>query len=78
MVLVELQAKLNDMTLALHRTNEKVNKVIADRESSTIGENSTPSWNKRRDNIDNPPNPDDQFLKSIKIDIPNFDGRHDP
>jgi len=26
----------------------------------------------------NAPNPDDQYLKSIKLDIPTFDGRHDP
>ena len=34
--------------------------------------------NNRRNNTDYPSNPDTQYLKSIKIDIPNFDGRHDP
>ena len=37
-----------------------------------------PLQNNHRDNTDNPPDLDDQFLKSIKIDIPNFDGCHDP
>jgi len=26
----------------------------------------------------NTPNPDDQYLKSIKLDVPTFDGWHDP
>ena len=40
--------------------------------------NSIPSWNYRGDNTGYPPNLNDQFLKSIKIDVPNFDGHHDP
>ena len=75
-VLADLQAKLKDKTLALHQTNKKVDKIIADCETSTFGETLTPSRNNRRDNIDNSPNPDDQFMKSIKIDVPNFDGHH--
>ena len=53
-VLANLHAKLNDITLALHQTNGKVGKVLADRESSTIGENSTSLRNNRCDNTDNP------------------------
>ena len=34
--------------------------------------------NNRRNNTDNTSNLDTQYLKSIKIDVPNFDGRHDP
>ena len=29
-------------------------------------------------NTDDPSNPDTQYLKSIKIDVLNFDGCHDP
>jgi len=51
-VLAALQAKLNDITLTLHQTNEKIDKVIAHRESSIIGENSTPPQNNSCDNTD--------------------------
>ena len=34
--------------------------------------------NNRRTNTDNLPNPDVPYLKSIKIDVPNFDRHHDP
>jgi len=38
-----------------------------------------PLRNNRRNNNDNPSIPDAQYyLKSIKIDVPNFDGRYDP
>jgi len=51
---------------------------VTDRESSTTGENLNPSQNNRRDNTDNLPNPNDQFLKNIKINVLTFDGHHDP
>ena len=38
----------------------------------------TPPRNNRCNNIENTSNPDVQYLKSIKIDVPNFEGRHDP
>ena len=40
--------------------------------------NQTLPRNNHHDNIDNPPNLDDQLLKNIKIDVLTFDGRHDP
>ena len=62
--LADLMAKLEALTLDmaqtradLHKTKEQVKK-ISRRESSTAGENSS-SRNNRRDNTDNPPNPDD-------------------
>ena len=78
--MVKLEALTHDMTQTradLYETKEQV-KEISCRESSTAGENSFSSRNNRRDNIDNPPNPNDQYLNNIKIDVPTFDGRHDP
>ena len=46
-------------------------------ESCIVGENSTSLRNNHPDNTNNPPNLDDQFLKSIKIDVPNFGERQD-
>ena len=40
--------------------------------------NQTPPKNNRRNNTDNTSNPDAQYLKSIKIDVLNFEGRHGP
>ena len=79
-ILIDLIAKLGILTMAqsradLHETKEQV-KEISCQESSTAGENSSSSQNSHRDNTDNPPNPDDQYLKNIKIDVPTFDGRH--
>jgi len=61
----------------LHKTKVQV-KEISCREFFTAGENSSSSQNNRHDNTDNPSNPDDQFLKNIKINVLTFDGRHDP
>ena len=38
----------------------------------------TPPKNNQRNNTENTFNPDAQYLKSIKIDVPNFERRHDP
>jgi len=79
-LIAKLEALIHDMAQTradLHETKEQV-KEISYRESSTGGENSSSSRNNRRDNSDNPSNPDNQYLKNIKIDIPTFDGRHDP
>jgi len=83
-ILADFMAKLDALThdLAqaradLHETKEQV-KEISCRESSTAGENSSSSRNNHRDNTNNPPNSDDQYPKNIKIDVPTFDGRHDP
>jgi len=78
--MAKLEALTHDMTQTradLHETKKQV-KEISCRESSTVGENSSSSRNNRHDTTDNPPNPDDQYLKNIKIDVPTFDGRHDP
>jgi len=82
--LADLMAKLETLThdmaqtqADLHETKKQA-KEISCRKSSTAGENSSSSRNNRRDNTDNTPNPDDQYLKNIKIDDPTFDGRHDP
>ena len=81
-LLADLMAKLEALThdmaqtwADLHETKDQV-KEISCRESSPAGENSFSLWNNRRDNTDNSPNPDDQYL-NIKIDVPTFDGRHD-
>jgi len=50
---------------------------MTDRESFVTGENSTSSRNNHRDRTNNSSNPDAQYLKSIKIDVLNFDGCHD-
>jgi len=63
----EINAKLD----TLKTLNQKLTKVESIR-------NQTPLRNNRRNNTDNPSNPDAQYLKSIKIDVPNFDGRHNP
>jgi len=63
---VEINAKLE----ALKTLDERLIRV------ETTGDQ-TPTRNNRH-NIDNPPNLDAQYLKSIKIDVPNFDGCHDP
>ena len=57
---------------------EKLVKVKATHEppESPTGDQ-TPSRNNRRNNSDNPPNLNAQYLKSIKIDIPNFDEHYD-
>jgi len=42
---------------------------------SPTGDQSPPKNNQH--NTNNPSNLDAQYLKSIKIDVPNFEGRHD-
>jgi len=62
----EINAKLD----TLKTLDERLTKVKSTRDQ-------TPPRNKRRHNTDNPNNFDAQYLKSIKIDVSNFDGRHD-
>ena len=76
-ILADLMAKLEALTTGLDKTNEKVDKLMTDCESSTTGENLNSSRNNHQDNTDSLPNPD-QFLKNIKIDVLTFDGRHHP
>jgi len=66
-MLTKINAKLGTLT----SIKERLPKIEATSDQ-------TPPQNNHRDNTDNPPNLDDQLLKSIKIDVPTFDGRHDP
>ena len=63
----EITAKLD----TLKTLDERLTKVESTRDQ-------TLSKNNRLDNTDNTSNPDAQYLKNIKIDVPNFKGRHDP
>ena len=65
-VFAEINAKLE----ALKTLDERLTRVKATGYQ-------TPPRNNKRNNIDNISNPDVQYLKSIKIDVPNFDRRHD-
>ena len=66
-IFAEINAKLDTlMTL-----DERLIKVESTRDQ-------TPRKNNRRNNTVNTFNPDAQYLKSIKIDVPNFEGHHDP
>jgi len=71
----EINAKLD----TLEAFEERLTIVEATREppESPTGDQ-TPPRNNRRNNTDNSPNPDAQYLKNIKIDVPNFDGYYDP
>jgi len=64
-------AKINAKLETLKTFDERLTRVKATGDQNLLRNN-------RRNNTDNPPNPDAQYLKSIKIDVPNFDGRHDP
>jgi len=62
--MAKLEALTHDMAQTwadLHETKEQVKKKSY-RESFTAAENSSSSRNNHRDNADNPPNPDDQYL----------------
>ena len=74
-IFTEINAKLD----TLKTISDRLTKVQAMHEppESATGDR-TPARNNRRNNTDNTSNPDAQYLKSIKIDVPNFDGRHDP
>ena len=71
----ELNAKLDP----LRTFEERLAKVEATHEppESPTGEQ-TSQRNNRYNNTDNTSNFDAQYLKNIKIDVPNFDGCHDP
>jgi len=80
-LIAEMKTKLD----TLKKLEERMDK--SDKKTGTINDWSwvlhcwrkfNPPQNNHHDNTDNPPNPDDQFLKSIKINVPTFDGRHDP
>ena len=62
----EINAKLD----TLETLDERLTKVECTRDQTLLKNN--------RRNTENSFNPDTQHLKSIKIDGPNFEGRHDP
>jgi len=66
-MLAEINAKLD----TLKTLDKRLTKV-----ESTYDQ--TPPKNNRRNNTENTSNSDAQYLKSIKIDVPNFEGHHDP
>ena len=64
---VKINAKLD----TLKTLDERLNKVESTHDQ-------TPPKNNRCNNTENISNPDVQYLKNIKIDVSNFEGRHDP
>jgi len=64
-------AEINVKLDTLQTFEERLTKVESTRDQTLLGNN-------RRNNTDYPSNPDTQYLKSIKIDIPYFEGRYDP
>ena len=69
-LIVTMFAEINAKLDTLKTLDEKLTKVESTRDQ-------TPLKNNRR-NTENTSNPDAQYLKNIKIDVPNFEGRHDP
>ena len=63
-------AKINAKLHTLKTLDERLTKAESTRDQ-------TPPKNNRC-NIEDTSNSDAQYLKSIKIDVPNFEGRHDP
>ena len=53
--------------------HERLTKFETSQEQPKIEEYPLPPNNNH-----NATNPDDQYLKGIKLDVPTFDGRHDP
>jgi len=70
-LIVTMFAEINAKLEALNIFNERLTKVKSTRDQ-------TPPRDNRRNSTDNTSNPDAQYLKSIKTDVLNFDGRHDP
>jgi len=64
-------AEINAKFDTLKALDERLTKVESTRDQ-------TPQKNNWRNNTENIPNLDAQYLKSIKIDVPNFEGCHDP
>ena len=68
---VVIFAEINIKLDTFKTLNKRLTKVESTREQ-------TSPKNNRHNNTENPSNPDAQCLKDIKIDVPNFEGRHDP
>jgi len=71
----EINAKLDIIKIFKERQTKV--EVTHEPPESPTGDQ-TPPKNNRCNNTDNSPNSDAQYLKSIKIDVPDFDGHHDP
>jgi len=67
--IVAMFAEINAKLDILKTLDERLTKVESTRDQIL-------SKNNRRNNTENTFNPDAQYLKSIKIDVPNFEGRH--
>jgi len=63
-------AEINGKLDTFKTLDERLTKVESTRDQTLLKNN--------RRNTENASNPDAQYLKSIKIDVPNFEGRHDP
>jgi len=69
--IVVMFAEINVKLDTLKTLDERLIKVESTRDQS-------PLRNNRRNNTENTSNLDAQYLKSIKIDVHNFERRHDP
>jgi len=71
-----IQAQLANLTQTAIQTRDRLGRVETHLENRNEhdGEHNWMVQYQGRDERD----PDSQFLKSIKIDVPTFDGRHDP
>ena len=69
--IVVMFVKINAKLDTLKTLDERLTKVEFTRDQ-------TPPKNNQRNNTENTSNPDAQYLKNIKIDVPNFDERYDP
>ena len=64
-------AKINAKLETLKIFEERLTKLKATREpSESLTYDQNPPRNNQRNNIDNPPNLDAQYLKNINIDVP--------
>jgi len=71
-LIVEMNTKLDilkKLEERMDKHDEKLDKLLTDRESSTAGENSTPLRNNYRDNTDNQPNRSNTQTPSHRNDI---------
>jgi len=64
-------ADINAKWDTLKTLDDRLTRVESTREQ-------TAPKNNRCNNTKNTSNPDAQYLKNIKIDVPNFEGRHNP
>ena len=73
---MESQSTLTKIIAKLETLTQTMIKLQVERK--TPENEDTPSRNHHRDNFVDPSNSNAQYLKSIKIDVLTFNGRHDP